>query len=142
MRCQSRYRLLVPGSLGAARAKQAGADAARLCAATVKPLVKKLQRTQKQALARLAQTNHKILEHVEEATTEHVYSLMRAAQKNALAKKKLAKKQQKLKAEKAKIKQEKKDAKRIAKQVKKAKAEKKKAAKVAKKAAKAAAPKK
>lgn len=45
--------------------------------ATVAPLLAKLRRNQKEALERLRDSNESILRHVEEATTQHIYQLLK-----------------------------------------------------------------
>jgi len=59
----------------------AGADSNDLLSAakvTVRPLIDKLKRNQEAALEKLRASNKAIVDHVEEATTEHVYNLLRA----------------------------------------------------------------
>lgn len=50
-------------------------DAAR---ATVQPLLKKLEKTQEEAMERLKLSNKAIREHVEDAATQHIYNLLRS----------------------------------------------------------------
>jgi len=50
-------------------------DAAK---ATVAPLVKKLEKSQKEAIERLKVSNRAIREHVEDAATQHVYNLLKS----------------------------------------------------------------
>jgi len=45
--------------------------------ATVSPMIRKLRQNQKDAQQRLAESNANILRHVEEATTQHVYELLK-----------------------------------------------------------------
>jgi len=45
--------------------------------ATVRPMIQKLRQNQKAAQQRLAESNSNILRHVEEATTQHVYELLK-----------------------------------------------------------------
>lgn len=59
---------------------RAGADSNDLLSAakmTVRPLIDKLKRNQEAALEKLRASNKAIVDHVEEATTEHVYNLLR-----------------------------------------------------------------
>jgi hypothetical protein len=86
-------------------------------AVIVKPLIKKLRRTQKRALERLKVSNRQILEHVEEEAVDHVYNLLRAAQQKSKADASVQKKKLKLQAMKEKLTNEKKAAKAAAKQV-------------------------
>lgn len=57
-----------------------GNDLYRAAKAVVKPLLKKLKKSQKRALERLVESNEAILRHVEEASTNHIYTLLRADQ--------------------------------------------------------------
>jgi len=50
-------------------------DAAK---ATVSPLIKKLIKSQSEAIERLKQSNRAIRQHVEDAATEHVYNLLKS----------------------------------------------------------------
>ena len=97
--------------------------------ATVKPLIQKLKRTQKRAMERLAASNRAILEHVQEAATNHVYKLLKASQTKADTADRLAKREDKLAEIKAKVKQDKAQAKLEKKKVSKAAKDAKKEAK-------------
>jgi len=55
-----------------------GGDLYAAARATVKPLITKLKRTQERAEERLVESNRAILRHVEEQTTQHIYSLLKA----------------------------------------------------------------
>jgi len=46
--------------------------------ATVQPLLKRLERTQHEAIERLKDSNKAIRNHVEDAATEHIYNLLRS----------------------------------------------------------------
>jgi len=46
--------------------------------ATVRPLLNKLRRSQKKAQLKLQESNDAIIRHVEEVTTQHVYTLLKA----------------------------------------------------------------
>jgi hypothetical protein len=59
----------------------AGDDLYSAAKATVQPLVARLRASQEAAEEKLRQSNAAILEHVEEATTEHVYQLLRSQKK-------------------------------------------------------------
>jgi len=55
-----------------------GSDLYAAAKATVKPLLNKLRRAQKKAQLKLEESNRAILQHVEEVTTQHVYTLLKA----------------------------------------------------------------
>lgn len=56
----------------------AGGDLYNAAEATVRPLIEKLKRVQKATEEKIEQSNDAIIQHVEEATTNHIYNLLRA----------------------------------------------------------------
>jgi hypothetical protein len=56
----------------------AGGDLYNAAEATVRPLIDKLKRVQKATEEKIEQSNDAIIQHVEEATTNHIYNLLRA----------------------------------------------------------------
>ena len=73
-----------------------GANTYSAAKAVTKPLVKKLKRTQKKAMKKLARSNRAILEHVQETATEHVFQMMKNAERQQASSKALRKEQKKL----------------------------------------------
>jgi len=55
-----------------------GSDLYGAAKATVRPLLNKLRRSQKKAQLKLQESNDAIIRHVEEVTTQHVYTLLKA----------------------------------------------------------------
>jgi len=55
-----------------------GDDLYQAAKATVRPLISKLHRNQIRAQERLKESNEAVLRHVEEATTNHIYALLKA----------------------------------------------------------------
>jgi len=60
------------------RTTGSGNDLWQAARATVKPLVQKLRRNQQRAQERLVESNLAVLRHVEEATTQHIYTLLKS----------------------------------------------------------------
>jgi len=66
-----------------------GSDLYAAAKATVRPLLNKLRRSQHKAQTKLHESNDAILRHVEEVTTQHVYTLLKAdAQKTKVEERK------------------------------------------------------
>jgi len=66
-----------------------GSDLYAAAKATVRPLLNKLRRSQKKAQLKLQESNDAIVRHVEEVTTQHVYTLLKAdAQKTKVEERK------------------------------------------------------
>jgi len=56
----------------------AGGDLYNAAEATVRPLIEKLKRVQQATEEKIAESNDAIIQHVEEATTDHIYNLLLA----------------------------------------------------------------
>jgi len=56
----------------------AGGDLYNAAEATVRPLIEKLRRVQQATEEKIAESNDAIIQHVEEATTDHIYNLLLA----------------------------------------------------------------
>jgi len=66
-----------------------GSDLYAAAKSTVRPLLNKLRRSQKKAQLKLRESNDAIVRHVEEVTTQHVYTLLKAdAQKTKVEERK------------------------------------------------------